>query len=86
MQEKLIMQELAKKLNSNEGGSCEYDSSCAFGLGVKECSADRATIINKLKQQKAEYESNCSLEVDPDTRPWPCSVGLEIVFTEPDAD
>lgn len=87
MQEKLIMQELAKKLNSDEGGNCPFDANCGYGFG-KSCSADETLIINKM--EKIKKESDLSRGSIPGMfmmgsikEPWPCDECTRITFVEP---
>ena len=87
MQEKLIMQELAKKLNTDEGGNCPYDSGCAYGFG-KSCSADKAVLKKKFEEIKNEPDTDQGFTpgvfIEGGTEEtWPCSSCIQLDFVSP---
>jgi len=90
MQGKLIMQELARKLNADEGGNCLFDEGCGYGIGVKKCVAPLPALKLKLDQLKNEPDPTSgstlpAIYMDADLKAdWPCLTLIEITFSEPE--
>ncbi len=87
MQERLIMKELAKKLNTDGGGNCPYDPGCAYGFG-KSCMAEEPVLKRKFEEIKNEPDPDKGFTpgvfMDGGTEgTWPCSNCIEITFSEP---
>lgn len=89
MQGKLIMSELAKKLQASGGGSCLFDESCGYGFGV-ECTAPKEVISHKFALLKKEYEvekDGPGLFMAGGTEAkWPCYTCIQINFVEPERE
>jgi hypothetical protein len=88
----LIYSAISKKLNAESGGSCTYDPGCIYGFGVKQCSANKEVLEEKLDEFKREWRTEdpdhkgCIIGCSRDMAAWPCSMFKIVSFSEPERE
>jgi hypothetical protein len=91
MQNKLIIQELVRKLQADGGGNCPHDASCIYGFGLMKCSANTEVLNVKFAAYKAEAMAEAKVSGIPTmfsegdyTADWPCNTCQTIKFVPPE--